>query len=298
MSVSLKKIRQAILQTQALGEVTATIQRITALQRAQVAEAASAAGRFRDSLSSFAGPETILEVVRPSLEKGKKLLLAIGPERGLVGSLHRDLASALGDLVRDRPDTSVLVSGSRLCSFLRKFSTLRFEPYPALSDRPQKDELRAQARFILEGRAAQRWQGIELLYPSWRSVTDFAIVSKLLFPLEVKRCSFGNDRPPGSFLPYFVEPSLETFTKRLEEMLLEAELYEVFLEARLVELSSRVLAATRAAENAKRLLGKLKSQHRRLERTRTTQAVNELFTGRKAFQIKKRRSAVALEWVV
>lgn len=301
--LSLKKLKAQKEQTAVLRDVGETIQRITVVQRARIEEQKDAVSRFRQSLLNFAGDELPLEIIRPQPKIQESLLLVVGPERGLVGDLHREIAGALTGRLHPTPYTlnPVLVAGSRLCGFLESTSNLKFEKYQALSDRPQKEELRGHARFILDGRRAQKWNSVEVLYPQFVSITEFQVATKTLLPLEVRRKSHSTLyalRPTPSPL-FFIEPSLEAIIRQLEVMIFETELYEVFLEARLVELSQRLLASTRTAENAKRILKTLQRQYLRVQRSRTTKTINEIFTGRKAFEVKKARGAgVALEWVV
>ncbi len=297
MSTSLKKLKKEREQTQVLRDVGETIQRITAIHRVRIEAQHERVKDFRQSLLQFAGEGLPLRIVYPEIPKSKQkpLLMVIGPEKGLVGDLHREIAYALDKRMAWHSYKRVLVAGNRLCGFLRTTSDVSFSPFAALSDRPSKNELSEHVKTIVEGKRKREWNMVELLYPKYDSITTYHIEEKTLLPFEIQP-QFEKEAPVSR--AYFIEPSLGEIIKRLEEMLFQAELYEVFLEARYVELSQRLLASTRATENAKRILKTLRRKYLREVRGRTTKTINEIFTGRKAYEVKSKKSAVALEWVV
>ncbi|MDO8557816.1 MAG: FoF1 ATP synthase subunit gamma [bacterium] len=297
MSISLKKLKKEREQTQVLHDVGETIQRITAIHRVRIERQHERVKEFRESLLRFSEDGLPLRIVYPQIPKAlqKPLLMVIGPEKGLVGDLHRELASALDKRMAWRSYQKVLVAGSRLCGFLKSTGDLEFSAYPALSDRPTREELLEHVKAILEGRRKGEWNMVELLYPKYDSITSYHIEEKTILPFEI-RPDFQKQALAGR--TYFIEPSFDRIITRLEEMLYQAQLYEMFLEARYVELSQRLLASTRATENAKRILKTLRRKYLREVRSRTTRSINEIFTGRKAYEVKSGKSTVALEWVV
>ncbi|MDP3963672.1 MAG: FoF1 ATP synthase subunit gamma [bacterium] len=304
MSTSLKKLKDQQEQTAILRDVGETIQKISAIHRIKIEAQTEGVKRFSESLLTFAGEGLPLEITHPEIPEvdRKPLLMVVGPERGLVGDLHRELAYALERRLAWRSYPQVFVAGRRICGFLDASMDIDFKPYPALSDRPTREELSGHVKAILDGKRNGQWNMVELIYPQYESITTYHIAEKRLLPLEVRiknqesRIKEKGDVSKES--TYFVEPTIQAIMQRLEEMLFAAELYEVFLEARYVELSQRLLAATRATENAKRILKGLHRQYLREVRGRTTKAINEIFTGRKAFEVKSKQAAVALEWVL
>jgi len=289
MSISLKKLKKEREQTATLRDVGETIQRISAIHRARIENQREGVRQFRASLLEFAGESLPLEVVYPEIQKNKQkpLLFVIGPEKGLVGDLNREIAYTLERRLEWHSYKHVFVAGNRLCGFIKSTTSVEFSPYPALSDRPSRQELAEHVHTMLEGRRKDDWNVVELLYPAYESITTYKVTEKKLLPLVVRR-KIATTRTTHNINQYFIEPNMEAITRRLEEMLFAAELYEVFLEARYVELSQRLLASTRATENAKRILKLLRHTYLREARGRTTRTINEIFTGRMAHAIKKR----------
>jgi len=309
MSTSLKKLKKEREQTATLRDVGETIQRISSIHRIRIEAQTEGVKKFRESLLQFAGQDLPIEVAYPEIskERQKPLLLVIGPEKGLVGDLHREIASTIERHLEWHAYPHIYVAGSRLCGFLTSTQNLKFSPYPALSDRPGREELSGHVHNILEGKRKGDWNVVKLLYPRYISITQYALTEKMLLPLEVRLRKSANDANTATVAMdkgisghpmYFMEPGIGAILRRLEEMLFATELYEIFLEARYVELSQRLLASTRATENAKRILKVLRGKYLREVRSRTTRTINEIFTGRKAYETKTKKSKVALEWVV
>ena len=294
MSTSLKKLKKEREQTATLRDVGETIQRISAIHRVRIENQRESVQQFSSSLLEFAGEELPLEVSYPEVPKNKQrpLLFVIGPEKGLVGDLHRETAYALQRRLEWRSYKYVFVAGGRLCGFIKSTTDIKFSPYPALSDRPSRQELTEHVYTILEGRRKEDWNMVELLYPKYESITAYKIEEKKLLPFEVRinKQIANSKKQTGTEQLYFIEPNIEAITRRLEEMLFAAELYEVFLEARYVELSQRLLASTRATENAKCILKGLRHTYLREVRSRTTKTINEIFTGRMAHAMKATQS--------
>src|SRR3989338_1726529 len=113
MSTSLKKLKNEQEQTAILRDVGETIQRISAIHRLKIEAQSEGVRQFRDSLLTFAGEGLPLEIVYPEIPENerKPLLMAVGPERGLVGDLHRELAYALERRLEWKSYPQIFVAG-------------------------------------------------------------------------------------------------------------------------------------------------------------------------------------------
>lgn len=122
-----------------------------------------------------------------------------------------------------------------------------------------------------------RFDRVDLLYMSYKSVSRQRIESKELLPVTEE--AFSSFAGKESSKPYLFEPSAEAIFSKVLPMYLLAVMQDVFTENRASEQAARVMAMQSANDNAKKLLDQLQLEFNKLRQQAITTELLDILGG-------------------
>ncbi len=208
-----------------------------------------------------------------------RLLLVIGPDKGLCGPLVSNLVRRMFDA--DTPDTQLITVGRRLESPATRLAGSRLLASFSVGSRLPEyslvyDLVLAINSHILTGRAAR----LDVLYTRFVSYfTQVPTVDHVL-PLTTvaARAPEAAPRPPGAEgeQPHTIEPDLTGLLEALLPHYLEVRLFDAVMQAYSSEHGARMVAMQNAKKNALEIADSFTLLYNKTRQERLTNEILDL----------------------
>ncbi|MCW5553857.1 MAG: ATP synthase F1 subunit gamma [Verrucomicrobiae bacterium] len=216
----------------------------------------------------------------------KRAVLLVSTDKGLCGALNSNL---MREAAKFSKDTTVFVcagrKGSQFVARTRRTLAAEF----TYKDSPQFGEARAVSRFIQEMFVKGEVDHVDILFTNFVNTLTQKPEALPLLPIgELKAVSAGVDsRALGatlekSPLEYLFEPGADKVLGELLPHYLNFQVYQVLLEAKASEHSSRMVAMKNATDNAKQLIKDLTLDYNKLRQANITKELLEITTAQMA----------------
>ncbi len=224
------------------------------------------------------------EFVHPYLGPGKpdgggaRLLLVIGPDKGLCGPLVSNLVRKMFD--EDSDDAQLITVGKRMEAPAARIAGKRLvASFPVGSRLPEYslvyDLVLAINGYILSGKASR----LDVLYT--RFVSYFTQVPTLdhVLPLVPEK----TPTEPESQRPHTIEPDLSGLLEALLPHYLEVRLFDAVIQAYSSEHGARMVAMQNAKKNALEIADSFTLMYNKTRQERITNEILDLAnTGKRA----------------
>lgn len=213
----------------------------------------------------------------PLLEKkenGKKVLLLITADKGLVGGLWHQLISAF--LNKKNNYDSVIVVGSKGGAYLEEEGAKIIKSFEDFSDLPETVELQEIAAYLFKRFKGAEFSKVDILYSQFVSLAEQKPVFCSFLPFDFKI----EKKTGGVGFPIF-EPSNNRIFDGLLQKYVNLYFYKIVLEAKLSEFSARTVSMEHASEKTKELIAQLKASYRKERHRVITQRQLESFRAHK-----------------
>jgi len=213
-----------------------------------------------------------------TLDGGSRLLLVIGPDKGLCGPLVSNLVRKMFE--EDTPDAQLITVGKRMeAPAARKAGTRLVASFPVGSRLPEYslvyDLVLAINGYILSGKASR----LDVLYT--RFVSYFTQVPTLdhVLPLVPEPAP---TEPEGQ-RPHTIEPDLAGLLEALLPHYLEVRLFDAVIQAHSSEHGARMVAMQNAKKNALEIADSFTLLYNKTRQERITNEILDLAnTGKRA----------------
>lgn len=302
---SLKSLREEIRRVEALHEVMGTLEKIAANERALARTFFEEINRYENELKRFfTGMLSVrlVELKRQPVRSAQKLLLCFGPDYGLTGALTSRLTRYILDEIAKSHPKKVLVVGKKLNKALEEAGASQpqgtrvvFEYIVASPRSEQASRLfETLAWMVLGGLDRKEFSQVYVISAEYKNFSEYEFYTRELSRVEPVLPPVGREAQDY----VFIEESLPAVLARFRGLLFAASVARPWREMKFVEASLRLLETSRAKENAKDAMEKLKRVFARTQRGKITRSINELFTGKQAFDRRKRKAEVYFEWRV
>jgi F-type H+-transporting ATPase subunit gamma len=206
---------------------------------------------------------------------GKKVLVCITGDKGLVGGLWHDVVNSL--LERDVTYNVVASVGARGTRYLKEEYGEEVRVLDGLSDIPTQSEIDTLTKYIFDGFMDGDFKTIDILYPSFVSVAEQKPEYISFLPFSFSSDDFDTKKAVVEGFP-ILEPSGAKVFGVLLEKYIRAFLHKVVLEAKLSEFSSRTVAMEHANTKTDDVLVKLQHAFKSERRRMVTARQLEIFT--------------------
>ncbi|RBP37349.1 F-type H+-transporting ATPase subunit gamma [Roseimicrobium gellanilyticum] len=296
---STRDIRRRIKSVKNTAQITKAMQLVAAAKMKKAQDQATNGRPYAELLNK------VLVSLREGIEEGshpyfvegkggKTLVILITSDKGLCGALNTNLLKKLiaADLPGEVEFVTIGRKGAQSLSRLRK---------KLIADFPIKDpakflELRTVGNFVQEKFLTGEYAKVLVAFNNFiNTVTIVPTVEQLLpvnpVTLGGKRDFEGmsgvyqpTEQQAGDNPEYIFEPDARTVFETILPQYVNNTLWQMLLEARASEHSSRMVAMKNATDNAKQLIKDLTLEYNKLRQAAITNELLEITTAKMALE--------------
>jgi len=295
---STRDIRRRIKSVKSTAQITKAMQLVAAAKMKKAQDQATHGRAYAESMNK------ILVALRDAAEEGshpyfvegkgdKTLVLVIASDKGLCGALNTNLFKKLinANLEGECNYITIGRKASQALSRLRKNLVADFP----IKDPAKFADLRSAGNYLQEQFRSGDYKKVLVVFNNFiNTVTVVPTVEQLL---PVDKVTLGGKRSfegMGSALEvketshdvpeYTFEPSAEEVFAAILPQYVNNTLYQMLLEARASEHSSRMVAMKNATDNAKQMLKDLSLEYNKLRQAAITNELLEITTAKMALE--------------
>jgi len=288
---STRDIRRRIKSVKNTAQITKAMQMV-ASSKMRKAQLAALAGRpyaklMNTMLADVAGDAK--DFTHPLMEKrgGKKrCVVLVSSDKGLCGALNSNLTR---EAFKYDKDTTVFVcAGKKGAQFVARNKRNLAAEF-TYKDAPLFAEARAISKFVQDLFLKGEVDSVEILYTNFVSTLVQKPEAQGLLPIgEIKGVQAGVHGHETSValeksgVEFQFEPGADTVLGSLLPHYLNFQVYQVLLEAKASEQSSRMVAMKNATDNAKQLIKDLTLEYNKLRQANITKELLEITTAQMA----------------
>lgn len=288
---STRDIRRRIKSVKNTAQITKAMQMV-ASSKMRKAQLAALAGRpyaelMNRVMSHLAGDST--DFSHPLMEKreGKKrALILVSTDKGLCGALNSNLTREAAKF--DKNTTVFICAGKKGAQFVSRTKRQLAAEF-TYKDSPLFGEARAISRYAREMFLSGEVDQVDVLFTNFISTLNQRPETIQLLPIgELKGVQAGihghemTAELEKSSVDYQFEPSASTVLGELLPHALNFQMYQILLEAKASEHSSRMVAMKNATDNAKQLIKDLTLEYNKLRQANITKELLEITTAQMA----------------
>ncbi len=287
---STRDIRRRIKSVKNTAQITRAMQMVASSKMRKAQQLALAGRPYAALMNNMLAhvAEHAGDFTHPLMERRevrKRAVLLVSTDKGLCGALNSNL---MREAAKFAKDTTVFVcagrKGSQFVARTRRSLAAEF----TYKDSPQFSEARAISRFIQEMFLKGDVDHVDVLYTNFVNTLTQKPDTLPLLPIgELKgiNAGIGNDvtaPQEKSQLEYLFEPQADKVLGELLPHYLNFQVYQVLLEAKASEHSSRMVAMKNATDNAKQLIKDLTLDYNKLRQANITKELLEITTAQMA----------------
>jgi F-type H+-transporting ATPase subunit gamma len=288
---STRDIRRRIKSVKNTAQITKAMQMV-ASSKMRKAQLAALAGRpYATLMNSMLADATASSVdfSHPLLEKraGKKhAVILVSTDKGLCGALNSNLTR---EAARYDKDITVFIAAGRKAAQFVSRTKRQLAAEFTYKDAPLFAEARAISKFAQDLFLRGEVDSVEVLYTNFVSTLVQKPDVKPLLPIgEIKGVQAGvqgdasDSELHTSGLEFQFEPAAAKVLGELLPHYLNFQIFQLLLEAKASEHSSRMVAMKNATDNAKQLIKDLTLEYNKLRQANITKELLEITTAQMA----------------
>ncbi len=296
---STRDIRRRIKSVKSTAQITKAMQLVAAAKMKKAQDQATNGRPYADLMNKVlvSLKEKAEENAHPFFSPGsggKTLVLVITSDKGLCGALNTNLLRKVSQAGYDASAEYVTIGRKGAASLGRLKKNL-------LADFPIKDpakfaELRVVGKFLQDKYLTGEYARVLVAFNNFvNTVTVIPSIEQLLpinpVTLGGKRSYEGmgsadviTDASKGPTVDYTFEPTAGEVFNTVLPQYVNNTLYQMLLEARASEHSSRMVAMKNATDNAKQMLKDLSLEYNKLRQAAITNELLEITTAKMALE--------------
>jgi F-type H+-transporting ATPase subunit gamma len=288
---STRDIRRRIRSVKNTAQITKAMQMVASskMRRAQIN---ALAGRpYAELMNKVLGSVTVdaTDFSHPLMEKRagqKRAVILVTTDKGLCGALNSNLTR---EAAKFDKDTTVFVcagrKGSQFIARAKRSLAAEF----TYKDSPLFAEARAISRFVQEMFIKGEVDRVDVLFTNFVSTLVQKPETLQLLPIgEIKGVQVGVQGQETSValeksaVEFQFEPGADQVLGALLPHYLNFQVYQILLESKASEHSSRMVAMKNATDNAKQLIKDLTLEYNKLRQANITKELLEITTAQMA----------------
>jgi F-type H+-transporting ATPase subunit gamma len=283
-------IRRRIKSIRNTSQITKALQMVAA-SKMRKAQMAALAGRPYSTLmnrvlvSLQQRTDSKLHPLLQVREVKKELVVVLSTDKGLAGALNTNL---FREIAKFDPDKTVYVTaGAKARQFVTRTRRELLADFQ-LKDAPAFTETKAISRFCLETFLAGEVDKVSVLYTHFiNTINQKPVVQTLLpisrFDLPQPSVAGGTaESSPDPMLGYLFEPTPEEVLDVMLPYYLHYQVFQMVMDARASEHSSRMVAMKNATDNAKQFIKDLTLEYNKMRQASITTELLEISTAQMA----------------
>jgi F-type H+-transporting ATPase subunit gamma len=218
-------------------------------------------------------------------EVKKELVVVISTDKGLAGPLNTNLFREVTKF--EDAKTSYVTSGAKARQFLVRTRRELAADYP-LKDAPAFTDTKEISKFCVEKFLSGEVDKVSVLYTHFINTINQKPVVRTLLPIsrfDLPQASVASAATEGSDDPmigYLFEPTPESVLDIMLPYYLHYQVFQMVLDARASEHSSRMVAMKNATDNAKQFIKDLTLEYNKMRQASITTELLEISTAQMA----------------
>ena len=288
---STRDIRRRIRSVKNTAQITKAMQMV-ASSKMRKAQLAAQAGRPYASLMNTMLAHVVGragDFTHPLMEKregSKRAVILVSTDKGLCGALNSNLMREAAKF--DKNTTVYICAGRKGAQFVARTKRQLVAEF-TYKDAPMFSEARAISKFASEMFLKGEVVAVDVLFTNFISTLNQKPEVLPLLPIgEVKGVQAGVHGSElavpleKSELEYLFEPNPGEVMAALLPHYLNFQVYQILMEAKASEHSSRMVAMKNATDNAKQLIKDLTLEYNKLRQANITKELLEITTAQMA----------------
>lgn len=289
---STRDIRRRIKSVKNTAQITKAMQLVAAAKMKKAQDQAANGRSYADLMNKIlvSLKESAEEGVHPFFSEGKggkTLVLVIATDKGLCGALNTNLIKKIVSAHLDG-EVDYVTIGRKATQTLGRLRKTILADFP-IKDPAKFGEVRAVGRFLQEKFLTGQYKTVLVAFNNF--INTVSQVPSLEQILPVNPVTLGGKRHfdesakeiEAKDLPqYTFEPSASVVFETILPQYVNATIYQMLLEARASEHSSRMVAMKNATDNAKQMLKDLSLEYNKLRQAAITNELLEITTAKMA----------------
>jgi F-type H+-transporting ATPase subunit gamma len=283
---NLKDIKGRIHSVKSTQKITNAMKLVSAAKFARASHAVQASRPFFEKMNAMISKLAAMavardlssELIRQRPEK-KALLVIVGTDRGLCGSLNAGLFKTAGAWMDEKAKQGVAVGlyllGRRSISFGKRRKLEIVGTKERMLDKPSFEQAKVIVDDFLKAFLSGEWDHVYIAYPKYKSalVQNPEVIELLPISMDVASPGAANA---------IVEPKLEEIIDGALSKQLMTAVYQILLEGAASEHGARMTAMDSATNNAGEVIKKLTIQYNRARQAAITTELIEIISGAEA----------------
>ncbi|HXY60574.1 MAG TPA: ATP synthase F1 subunit gamma [Chthoniobacterales bacterium] len=216
-------------------------------------------------------------------ELKKELVLIISTDKGLAGALNTNLFREAAGF--DQAKTSFIVTGKKARQFVARSKRELLADFE-LKDAPSFVETKPLSKFCIEKFLTKEVDKVSVLYTHFINTINQKPVIQTLLPISAFDLPKG-EKSEGKegvdpMLGYVFEPNALEVLDVMLPYYIEYQVYQMILDARASEHSSRMVAMKNATDNAHKFIKDLTLEYNKMRQAGITTELLEIATAQMA----------------
>ncbi len=293
---STRDIRRRIKSVKNTAQITKAMQLVAAAKMKKAQDQATNGRPYADLLNKVlvSLKEKAAEGVHPFFSPGagsKTLVLLITSDKGLCGALNTNLLRKL--TLTDLPaDTDYVTIGRKGAQFLSRLKKNLLADFP-IKDPAKFPELRVVGQFVQEKFLSGEYSKVLAVFNNFVNIVTIVPSVEQLLPVNPvtlggKRSYEGMgreetvDAAASAPMEYTFEPDPASVFAAVLPQYVNNTAWQMLLESRASEHSSRMVAMKNATDNAKQMIKDLSLEYNKLRQAAITNELLEITTAKMA----------------
>src|SRR5437763_5346280 len=288
---STRDIRRRIKSVKNTAQITKAMQMVAASKMRRAQQAALAGRPYATLMNSVLAQVTANagDFSHPLLEQRevrKRGVVLISSDKGLAGALNSNLMREAAKF--DKDTTTYVTAGRKGAQFVARTKRNLAAEF-TYKDAPLFAEARAISRFARDMFSKGDVDRVDILFTNFVSTLTQKPEALTLLPVgEIKGVTAGvhghavSEKLMKGATEFIFEPSPEQVLGELLPHYINFQVYQILLEAKASEHSSRMVAMKNATDNADQLIKDLTLEYNKLRQANITKELLEITTAQMA----------------
>jgi F-type H+-transporting ATPase subunit gamma len=282
---STRDIRRRIKSVKNTAQITKAMQMVAASKMRRAQQAALAGRPYASLMNQVLAEVThaATDFTHPLMEKrpeGKRAVIVVSTDKGLCGALNSNLMREAAKF--DKATTIYITAGRKASQFIARTKRQLAAEF-TYKDAPLFGEARAISKFGQDLFSKGEVSRVDILFTNFISTLNQKPEVFPFLPVgEIKGVTAGvhghatQEKLMKGATEFIFEPKVEDVLGALLPHYLNFQLYQILLEAKASEHSSRMVAMKNATDNAKQLIKDLTLEYNKLRQANITRELLEI----------------------
>ena len=287
---STRDIRRRIKSVKNTAQITKAMQMVASSKMRKAQLAALAGRRFAILMNKMlvSAGKSSQDFAHPLMEQravGKHGVLAVSTDKGLCGALNTNLGR---EAAKFDKDSTVFVTAGRKGSQFVARTKRKLAAEFTYKDTPSVAEAHAISNTLQQLFLKGEVDCVDVLFTRFVNTLTQKVELRRLLPVgNIKNLLLGDASDQaaatgGPDLQHLFEPSAEQVMSAILPIYVDTVIYQVLVEAKASEHSSRMVAMKNATDNAMQLIKDLTLEYNKLRQANITKELLEITTAQMA----------------